>query len=102
RPYKAFMGSPQRRGELEITTMANMSYCRFQNTALALSNCEEVLEDMVDSDPERLSDEELLAAQRLVTSCLNIVQLLAERGSLDFAPDMDLSAVVQELNDAAE
>lgn len=82
--------------------MANMSYCRFQNTALALSTCEEVLEDMVDGDPERLSDDELSAAQRLVTSCLNIVQLLAERGGLDFAADMDLAAVVQELNDAAK
>lgn len=84
------------------TTMANMSDCRFQNTALDLADCEEVLEEMADSVPERLSDEELRAAQRLVTSCLHIVQLLAERGSLEFVPNMDLATVVGELNDAAD
>lgn len=73
-----------------------------QNTALDLAECEQALEDMVDSDPKRLSDGELRAAQRLVTSCLHIVQLLAERGSLEFVPDMDLATVVGELNDAAE
>jgi len=78
-----------------------MSYCRFQNTVLALKDCEGVLEEMVDGDPEPLSDEELGAAQQLVTSCLSIVQLLAERGSLEFLPDMDLTTVVQQLNDAA-
>lgn len=81
--------------------MANMSYCRFHNTELALRDCEGVLEEMIDGDPVRLSDDELYAAQRLVAICLNIVQLLAERGSLEFAPDMDLATVVQELNDAA-
>lgn len=82
--------------------MANMSDCRFQNTALDLADCEEVLEDMADSVPERLSDEELRAAQRLVTSCLHIVQFLAERGSLESVPDMDLATVVGELNDATD
>lgn len=82
--------------------MANMSYCRFHNTELALRDCEGVLEEMIDGDRERLGDDELYAAQRLVAICLNIVQLLAERGSLEFAPDMDLVTVVQELNDAAD
>ncbi|MGO1069662.1 hypothetical protein [Lysobacter sp. CA199] len=95
------MSLPQQRGELERTTMTNMSYCRFQNTALHLKVCEEVLEDLADGDPERLSDEELEAAKRLVASCLNIVQLLAERGSLEFEPNMDLETVVEELNQAA-
>ncbi|ALN83051.1 hypothetical protein LA76x_4949 [Lysobacter antibioticus] len=56
---------------------------------------------MSDGDPPRLSEEELRAAQRLVSCCLNIVQLLAERGSLDFEPDMDLNSVLDELNEAA-
>ncbi|ALN93821.1 hypothetical protein [Lysobacter gummosus] len=81
--------------------MANMSYCRFQNTAQRLEDCQWVLEDMAGGDPERLSDEELEAAKRLVASCLNIVQLLAERGSLEFEPHMDLETVVEELNRAA-
>lgn len=81
--------------------MANISDCRFQNTALDLADCEQALEEMADGDPPRLTEEELRAAQRLVTSCLNIVRLLAKRGSLVFEPDMDLDSVLDELNEAA-
>ncbi|UZW61844.1 hypothetical protein [Lysobacter enzymogenes] len=81
--------------------MTNMSYCRFHNTLVALRDCEGVFEDMLDGDPRSLSDEELIAAQQLVATCLNIVQILAERGAVYFEPDMDLSAVVKALNDAA-
>ncbi|MBT2748358.1 MULTISPECIES: hypothetical protein [unclassified Lysobacter] len=81
--------------------MANMSYCRFHNTLHALRDCDHVLGDMVDGDPERLSAEELEATKELATTCLNIVQMLAERGSLAFEPDMDLARVVEELNDSA-
>ncbi|MET4727956.1 hypothetical protein ABIE09_001763 [Lysobacter enzymogenes] len=66
-----------------------------------MRDCEGVFEDMLDGDPRNLSDEELIAAQQLVATCLNIVQILAERGAVDFEPDMDLSAVVKTLNDAA-
>ncbi|WP_408952081.1 hypothetical protein [Lysobacter sp. Hz 25] len=81
--------------------MANMSNCRFQNTASGLADCVEVLEDMADGDPPPLSEEELEAAHRLVTSCLGIVRLLAERGSLEFEPDMDLALVLDDLNFSA-
>lgn len=82
--------------------MVNMSYCRFHNTLQDLKSCESVLEEMVDGDPKKLSDEELRAAQDLVSTCLAIVLMLAERGNVYFEPDMDLSALVKELNDAAE
>jgi hypothetical protein len=78
-----------------------MSCYEFQSAASHLADCEVVLEDMLDGDPKRLSDDELRAAQQLVGRCLNIVKLLAERGSLYFEPDMDLATVVKELNDAA-
>jgi hypothetical protein len=81
--------------------MANMSYCRFQNTAQHLEDCQWVLEDMAGGDPERLSEEELQAAKRLGATCVGIVQLLAERGSLAFEPDMDLDSVLNKLNEAA-
>lgn len=81
--------------------MANMSCCRFQNTLVDLRDCEVAFEDMLDGNPRKLSEEELSAAQRLVFTCLNIIQMLAERGAVYFEPDMDLSAVVKELNDAA-
>ncbi|WP_064746388.1 hypothetical protein [Lysobacter antibioticus] len=95
------MPTPHHRGQLESETMSNMSYCRFQNTAIALRDCEHALEEMTDGDPEKLSGDELSAAKQLVASCVNIVQRLAERGELEFEPDMDLAPVLKELNDAA-
>ena len=95
------MSSPQRRGEPRDQYMSNMAYCRFQNSVLALKDCEGIFEEMLDGNPEPLSDEELAAAQQLAAGCLNIVQMLAERGAVYFAPDMDLAPVIVELNDAA-
>lgn len=49
--------------------MANMSYCRFQNTLGDLRDCYES-EGM--DDPEVLSDEERKARERLVALCVEI------------------------------
>lgn len=49
--------------------MANMSYCRFQNTLLDLRDCEEA-EGMY--DPDTLSDEERKARRRLIELCKTI------------------------------
>lgn len=57
--------------------MSNMSYCRFQNTAQDLCDCEETLEEFLAEDGEELSSEELRAASRLVMSCLSIVSKVA-------------------------
>ncbi len=63
--------------------MANMSYCRFQNTAMDLDDCQDALEAMT-NEPERpLSREELAAAKRLIRTCLNIVSLVAETADID-------------------
>ena len=49
--------------------MANMSYCRFQNTVNDLQDC-------VDADgmydPEDLSDDERRARERLIDLCLQV------------------------------
>lgn len=49
--------------------MANMSYCRFQNTLGDLSDCEEALRDTDD-----LSEEEEKARKRLVNLCIEIAK----------------------------
>jgi hypothetical protein len=54
--------------------MANMSYCRFQNTAGDLADCLEALREGVyaEGDQEPLSDDELRAAKRLLQLCQDI------------------------------
>lgn len=69
--------------------MPNMSYCRFQNTAMDLDDCQSALEAMT-NEPERpLSREELAAAKRLVRTCLNIVSIVAETAALDVEEMLD-------------
>ena len=67
--------------------MSNMSYCRFQNTARDLHDCETSFEEMLNGTDEPLSAEELGAAKRLVASCLNIIQLMSDSGGIDIEID---------------
>lgn len=53
--------------------MANMSYCRFQNTLSDLRDCARALEE-----GEPLSDDEQRARNRLVELCAEIVSSFAE------------------------
>jgi hypothetical protein len=70
--------------------MSNMSYCRFQNTAKDLSDCQDALEEMVnDPDAATLSDDELRAAKELVETCFDIVRLVAEYGNVDMEKLVD-------------
>ena len=58
---------------LTLTTrrnkMANMSYCRFQNTATDLRDCVNVLEDARDLDDLGLSEDEERAMKRMRMLC---------------------------------
>lgn len=63
--------------------MPNMSYCRFQNTATDLDDCQLALEEMIDGSGAPLSREELVAAIRLVKACRDIAALVAEAGGCD-------------------
>ena len=56
--------------------MANMSYCRLQNTLGDLYDCELALND---SEPDELSDEEQKARRRLIELCIKIAK--------NFGPD---------------
>ena len=54
--------------------MANMSYCRFQNTLPDLSDCLEALDDGVLDRDDGLSEEEMRAAKKLIAMCVRIAQ----------------------------
>ena len=89
--------------------MANMSYCRFENTSNDLSDCKDALKEMLDGEcTEPLNEYELPAAKRLVADCLEIVLLLAEAanvrvGELDHMPSERLLVeVIDKTNDAVK
>ena len=68
--------------------MANMSYCRFENTASDLDDCLGAIEDAIENGltmeqfKKSLSDYELMGFHRLMSTCeamLNAVTELEER-----------------------
>lgn len=71
--------------------MANMSYCRFNNTLADLFDCENALEDFLDNDENVISsEEERRKAKRLIQLCHEI----ADR----WEPE-DIDRKVEELSD---
>ena len=64
--------------------MANMSYCRFQNTVLNLNDCLNVVRDAVDDDvsfeefEEELGTDELKAFEQLYTRAKRFVEMVDE------------------------
>lgn len=60
--------------------MANMSYCRFQNTVIDLQDCYDALEEMGDDEEmiEDLSSEELRAKKKLIQLCEDIINDFGE------------------------
>ena len=61
--------------------MANMSYCRFENTSLALKDCVEVLQeelDNLDGWDLKQRETEFVAARRMVALCKRYVELYEE------------------------
>lgn len=79
--------------------MANMSYCRFQNTATDLDDCQLALEEMIQGDAP-LSREELAAAKRLVRTCLDIATMVAEAGGCGVDDLLDYDGLVGDTLDA--
>lgn len=72
--------------------MSNMSYCRFQNTANDLDACQGALEDLLRGEAEPLSREELVAAKRLVQTCIDVVALMGGEVDTDDLDDIERSA----------
>lgn len=66
--------------------MANMSYCRFENTLSDLQDCHQALWYLLDGESP-LSDSEERAAAKLVDLCADIVTMLLERVPSDAMED---------------
>jgi hypothetical protein len=58
--------------------MANMSYCRFENTAPDMKDCTDALGEMEFSDFEELSETEQNAARKLFTICKMYVEVFKQ------------------------
>ena len=58
--------------------MANMSYCRFRNTAIALADCVYTLEDILDGVKEHISVEEHNASERMYELCREYIKLFED------------------------
>lgn len=58
--------------------MANMSYCRFENTSRDLRDCVEALEELVYEDERPLSVSERQSADWMVKLCKQYLELHAQ------------------------
>jgi hypothetical protein len=67
------------------TTVANMSYCRFQNTAQDLRDCVEAMEELeaCPEDAERLSLFEVAATHRMAALCRRYLEAYEARLSAE-------------------
>jgi hypothetical protein len=80
------MCSPQRRGNYRSFDMPNMSYCKFHNTLIDLTDCRNTIEEMVTGDEDEmftLSHEEARAAEHLAEQCFDILTLLCEYAGVE-------------------
>lgn len=81
--------------------MSNMSYCRFENTARDLDDCQEALEELIGGEAKPLSRTELEAAKRLARTCIAIVGLIAETYECDADELLDHDGRADHVIDAA-
>lgn len=80
--------------------MSNMSYCRFQNTSLDLSDCKDALEEMISEGEGKLSREELRAAKRLIEHCINTISIVADYAGIDLNDEDGLHDFERNYEDA--
>jgi hypothetical protein len=94
-------------GDGKETIMSNMSDCRYRRIVTDLSDCEDAIDELfngVTDDGQPLSDDELRAARRLVTSCINIVTLVADMAQVEVDLDgveQSIETVLRKANSAA-
>jgi hypothetical protein len=70
--------------------MSKLSDCRFRRIVTDLSDCEDAIDELfngVTDDGQPLSDDELRAARRLITSCISVVTSVA--GMANITVDLD-------------
>ena len=65
--------------------MGNMSDCRFRRIVTDLSDCEDAIDELfngVTDDGQPLSDDELRAARRLISSCISVVTRVGDMANV--------------------
>jgi hypothetical protein len=77
--------------------MSNMSDCRFRRIVTDLSDCEDAIDELfngVTDDGQPLSDDELRAARRLISSCISIVTRVGDMAN----HTVDLDGIEQSID----
>ena len=78
--------------------MANMSYCRFENTEIALNECLNALDEAIDGENE-LSEDEYMACRRLFKTFVNYLyenDIIGNDGDLEENLEDFLSSIPSE------
>ncbi len=77
--------------------MGNLSDCRFRRIVTDLSDCEDAIDELfngVTDDGQPLSDDELRAARRLISSCISIVTRVGDMANVT----VDLDGIEQSID----
>lgn len=74
--------------------MANMSYCRFQNTLSDFTDCKDAMEGVIDGSVEPLTAEEVKAAAQLAVEALEFLEMIHDTWGMDWR-DADEDGVVK-------
>jgi hypothetical protein len=88
------------------TFMSKLSDCRFRRIVTDLSDCEDAIDELfngVTDDGQPLSDDELRAARRLITSCISIVTRVGDMANVTVdldAVERSIDTVLREANSA--
>ena len=86
--------------------MSKLSDCRFRRIVTDLSDCEDAIDELfngVTDDGQPLSDDELRAARRLITSCISVVTRVGEMANITVDLDgveQSIDTVLREANSA--
>ena len=86
--------------------MSKLSDCRFRRIVTDLSDCEDAIDELfngVTDDGQPLSDDELRAARRLITSCISVVTRVGDMANITVDLDgveQSIDTVLREANSA--
>ena len=86
--------------------MSKLSDCRFRRIVTDLSDCEDAIDELfngVTDDGQPLSDDELRAARRLISSCISVVTRIGDMANVTVNLDgieQSIDTVLREANSA--
>jgi len=72
--------------------MSNMSYCRFENTALDFEDCAGALEEMLNGEQEVLSLDEQRGFARLLTAVATMLETISIHTGMESEDIMEVIA----------